>query len=151
MDWAMEYIQDNGLETEADYPYTAKDGTCTSDSSKFVTSLSSFEYVTPNDGSALETAASQRVVSVAVDAGLFQFYKKGVMKSRFCGTALDHGVTLVGYQNVSRQDSELNYWIIKNSWGTKWGIDGYVWLEKDITKEGHGTCGIRIKPVYPII
>ena len=50
----------------------------------------------------------------------FQFYEAGVFDGD-CGTSLNHAVTIVGYG-----DDDMPYWILKNSWGTDWGEDGYM-------------------------
>jgi len=56
------------------------------------------------------------VFSVAVDAGLFNTYKSGVMAASSCGTSLDHAVTAIGL------DQAQNAWIIQNEWGADWGV-----------------------------
>lgn len=53
-----------------------------------------------------------------------------------CGTDLDHGVLLTGYNNAGSEP----YWTIKNSWGTGWGQNGYANIA--ITGNGKGMCGI---------
>jgi len=58
------------------------------------------------------------------------------MSADECGDQLDHGVLAVGY------DGSQN-WFVKNSWGTSWGIKGYITLESG------NTCGICNTASYP--
>ena len=66
------------------------------------------------------------------------------MNNSRCGTTLDHGVLLVGYGT----ENNMPYWLVKNSWGTKWGESGYIKLGRNmhpdpIDKEAiKGICGI---------
>ena len=72
----------------------------------------------------------------------FRFYTSGVMDNVNCGTTLDHAVLAVGYGNEDGKD----YWLVKNSWGPKWGLDGYIKLAM---VEGDGICGVQMDPLYP--
>ncbi|XP_073292782.1 senescence-specific cysteine protease SAG12-like [Primulina huaijiensis] len=71
-----------------------------------------------------------------------QFYSTGVFTGQ-CGDSLDHGVTVLGYV---MDNGKLKYWIIKKSWGSSWGEDGYMRLQKDIADK-KGLCGIVYYPV----
>lgn len=48
------------------------------------------------------------------------------MDSAGCGNSINHSVTMVGYSDKGTTP----YWVIKNSWGTGWGWNGYMKLEK---------------------
>jgi len=72
-------------------------------------------------------------------------YTKGVITSASCGTSLDHGVLAVGYNT----DGSQPYWIVKNSWGASWGLQGYVWIAKSSSTSTKGICGIAMEPSYP--
>lgn len=144
MDYGFKYIKDHGIETEAQYPYTARDGRCKASGTP-TAKLSGFTDV-GHSQSALTTASSQRVVSVAVDANRWSFYHRGVMKHTACGTSLDHGVTLVGYGSANSED----FWIIKNSWGTSWGENGYIRIQRDVSGS-RGCCGIYMAASYPTV
>jgi len=59
-----------------------------------------------------------------------------------CGAALDHAITAVGYTD--------EYFIVKNSWGTEWGQEGYVYISSSSQyNKGLGACGIFAQPQYP--
>jgi C1A family cysteine protease len=56
---------------------------------------------------------------------------------------------LVGYG--TDDSTGKDYWIAKNSWGTSWGDEGYVKIQRDTKNGGKGTCGINQHVVYPQI
>ena len=66
------------------------------------------------------------------------------MDSTACGTNLDHGVLIVGYG--TDEASGLDYWLVKNSWDTTWGDNGYIKLGMD---DSTGTCGVQMGPSFP--
>ncbi|KAL6844394.1 hypothetical protein ACP4OV_026067 [Aristida adscensionis] len=148
MDDAFDFIIKNGgIDTEDDYPYKAVDGKCDINrkNAKVVT-IDGFEDVPENDEKSLQKAVAHQPVSVAIEAGgrEFQLYKSGVFSGR-CGTQLDHGVVAVGYGNENGKD----YWIVRNSWGPKWGEAGYIRMERNVNVTT-GKCGIGMMASYPI-
>ncbi|KAG2408222.1 Vignain protein [Vigna angularis] len=147
VDWrkkgAVTDVKDQG-KCESNYPYVARDGIC--DASKVeqpAVSIDGYETVPSNDEAALLQAVAHQPVSVAIDAGGydFQFYSEGVFTG-FCGTGLNHGVTIVGYGTT--QDG-TKYWTVKNSWGSEWGENGYIRMQRDLD-----LCGIAMEASYPI-
>ncbi|EGR34723.1 papain family cysteine protease, putative, partial [Ichthyophthirius multifiliis] len=139
MDYGFQYIIEKGLSSNKDYPYTAIDGIC-QDTSKFSkVKISKYIDVPQGNCNELKTALTKQPVSIAVDAEQWQFYSKGVLKE--CGNQLDHGVLLVGFVQKDKVDA----WKIKNSWGTFWGENGYIYLA-----DGN-TCAICNSASYPSI
>merc|ERR1719461_145833 len=110
MDNGFKYIEKNGgLDSEADYPYTAKNGQCNrAEAAKHVSTIKSHQDVVEEDAADFAKAVTQQPVSVAIEADQtgFQHYRSGVF-SATCGDKLDHGVLAVGYTSDA--------WIVKNS------------------------------------
>jgi len=124
-----------GLESLADYPYTAQDGYCQFQSSLIARSISSWQYVTQsqNEQQMQQFTYSTGPPSVCVDASTWDSYQGGVYTSSDCGTQLDHCVQIVGWS----VESGTNAWVVRNSWGTDWGYGGYLYVAI-----GEDACGI---------
>lgn len=131
MDNAFKWVMKNGITSEDKYPYRPVSGSCKVKSGDF--KIKDFTDVAEGDVDQLAAAVAQQPVSIAVDANNFQFYSSGVFSD--CKEELDHGVTLVGYTPEA--------WIVRNSWGTSWGEDGYIRLKRG------NTCGLAQAASYP--
>jgi len=133
----LQYLSEDG-ETflESEYPYVARDGSC--------------EHLTPSstlrvsdvlviDGeSDIMRAVQEQVVSVAItiggdDSDAFFQYSSGTY-DHSCGSGGGHAVAVVGYQD--------DYWIVRNSWGSSWGVDGHIYFIK-----GEDLCDIETRRV----
>jgi C1A family cysteine protease len=145
MDDAFKYAEGVAIDTEADYGYTGRNGTCHAKAG--VTEVKSFSDVKTKSADALKAAVAEGPVSVAIDAaGIgFQLYFGGIMK-HFCGTSLDHGVLVVGYGTDKGED----FWLLKNSWGGSWGEKGYFRIFRDQKSTDAGVCGLQLQPSFPL-
>ena len=105
--------------------------------------VQTYKDVAADSMSQTQAAVAQQVLSVAIEAdrAVFQQYSTGIFDSTSCGTNLDHAVTLVGYGS-----SPQPYFILRNSWGTSWGEQGYMRIAM---VDGAGICGVQSEPVYP--
>jgi cathepsin F len=109
--------------------------------SRFVPGLKVVDWVAING---IETEMESQLVkrgplSILINAEFLQFYHSGVWSPPeiLCGNGTDHAVLLVGYGTEKGLFGDKPYWLVKNSWGTKWGMDGYFKLER-----GKGICGV---------
>jgi len=132
---AFQYvIKNNGINLLKDYPYTAKVGKCKFDSAKAVKGWHSWKYVTVKAEDDLrQYLYDNGPVSIGVHAEEWFHYSGGIFNSA-CQTANDHAVLLTGWGEDSKGTP---YWIIKNSWGTSWGINGYIHMIR-----GKNKCGM---------
>jgi len=147
MSQAFEYIAENGISTEQEYPYEARDGKCRKKSKAYT--LKGCVNVTHDSNDELLEALNLQPVSVAVKANnrAFMFYRSGIITDG-CGRdsdELDHGILLVG----AAVSNGTPYWIVKNSWGASWGMKGFVQIKRD-TGKSHGVCGIAMENSYPV-
>jgi len=152
MDQAFQYIITNGgICTESAYPYTGADGTCASSGCTSAATISSFTDVTINDENKLQIANAQQPISIAIEAdqSVFQFYSGGVLDDASCGVNLDHGVLLAGYGHD--QPSNKDFWLVKNSWGASWGLNGYIMIVRNVNGQWARQCGLTSAPSYPTI
>jgi len=146
MDDAFQYIiTSQGITTEADYPYSGTGPNACAVSTPYAASISGYCDVSSGNENALAYAASKGPVSVAIeaDSSVFQFYSSGVLNDASCGTQLDHGVLVVGYNTMASPP----YWIVKNSWGPNWGLNGFIYIAKGVAAANQ--CGIAMEPSYP--
>jgi len=155
MDSAFSWINKNGgLCSESEYPYTSgvtkTAGSCgTSCDLVDGSQIMNFVDVEPSSDDAMMTALAKQPVSIAIEADQtdFQLYKSGVFTGS-CGTNLDHGVLAVGYGTLDG----LDYYMVKNSWGTGWGSSGYIFLGRgDQYNKGNGQCGLLMQASYPVL
>ena len=149
MDGAFKYAIENGATSEGQYPYTAGKGQTGECEQSAVTSIATFtgcSDVAPNDQVSLKAAVSKQPVSIAIEADTryFQSYSSGILTSSDCGTSLDHGVLIVGYG----EDKGEKYWLVKNSWSTTWGDNGYVKIARSDSRNDKGICGIAMQPSF---
>lgn len=147
---AFRYAKEYPLMTEKEYPYLAKDPTddegCQYKEHKgkvHVDEIGGMETITAHH---LKKLLVDKPISVSVEASgnIFHLYTGGVITSEECGTNLDHAILAVGYGTTHEG---VEYFIVKNSWGTSWGEEGYLRIGTKSESE-YGICGILKRPVY---
>ncbi|XVF36036.1 hypothetical protein REPUB_Repub19eG0023800 [Reevesia pubescens] len=147
MDYAYQFVINNhGIDTEEDYPYQGREKTCNKEKLKRrVVTIDGYTDVPTNNEKQLLQAVATQPVSVGICGSdrAFQLYSKGIFTGP-CSNSLDHAVLIVGYGS----ENGVDYWIVKNSWGTRWGMKGYIHMVRN-TGNSEGVCGINMLASYP--
>lgn len=144
------YIRDNGgINSAAVYPYRAQlDAECLFDASAIAAKSKGFVNIATDDEQALMAAvATVGPISVKVNSKCLrkQFYRQGVFNDELCEERKpNHAMLLVGYGRDNT--TNVDYWILKNSWGVSWGMDGYINVPRHVN---YG--GIAMGPSYPLV
>ncbi|XP_041061014.1 procathepsin L-like isoform X2 [Carcharodon carcharias] len=138
-------IRRRGIESERTYPYTARRGRCKFQRRNIAARIQRYRFVRRNERYLAKAVQMIGPISVAIDAGQrsFQLYRNGVYYDRRCRRQPNHAVLVVGFG----RESGRNYWLVKNSWGTSWGDQGYIKMAKD----SGNICGIASYAVYPLL
>ena len=150
-EYAFDYIKANGgIDTEDSYSYKGIDGQCRFTQEEVGgAKVTGYVNIPSSNEKALKHAvATVGPISVAIDASeiSFMFYSSGVYYEPLCSSSylkLDHAVLAVGYGTHNGQD----YWLVKNSWGEDWGIDGYIMMARN----QENNCGIATDALYPTV
>jgi cysteine peptidase B len=136
-------IQNGGIDNYNSYPYAGYQQGCRFNPNAVSAKISNWGYITTSDN---ENYMAQWTYqygppSVCLDAQTWQYYQGGVITQN-CGTQLDHCVQLTGWQVYTG----IQAWTIRNSWGSDWGMSGYVLLET-----GADMCGVGTEVTSSVI
>ena len=136
--------------SEASYPYTARNGVCQYDSSNaYNVNTANPWYVTVayENVDQMKAALALKPLNVSIEASATSFhqYSSGIFNDPACGDQHNHATNVVGMGI----ENGVEYWLMRNSWGTDWGEQGYMKME--ITATGPGQCGVQMWPIYPLM
>ena len=145
-DPVFDFMLTNGVATEATEPYQAIDGFCAAGSYKPYRAIN-WGFVTakqeiPSVSEIKDALCKYGPLSVAVNAtSAFQAYSSGVFNES-ANDDINHAVTIVGW------DDDKNAWLIKNSWGSWWGDNGYMWIDYDSNNIGYAATWVQAQTKY---
>nr|4QRG_A Chain A, Papain [Carica papaya]4QRG_B Chain B, Papain [Carica papaya] len=140
---ALQLVAQYGIHYRNTYPYEGVQRYCRSrEKGPYAAKTDGVRQVQPyNEGALLYSIANQPVSVVLEAAGKdFQLYRGGIFVGP-CGNKVDHAVAAVGYGP--------NYILIRNSWGTGWGENGYIRIKRG-TGNSYGVCGLYTSSFYPV-
>ncbi|KAJ1402156.1 Peptidase C1A, papain C-terminal [Sesbania bispinosa] len=136
-------IANGGIAPEQDYPYAGVKGTCKASQMPNRVTINGYYQAAQSDNGLLCAAAIQPIsVYFYVTNDFFSYGRNsGIYDGPNCPVDsyyINHAMLIVGYGSKDGQD----YWIVKNSWGPGWGIDGYAWIKRN-TGKSYGVCAIN--------
>jgi len=149
---AYQYVMAaGGMETDNSYPYVGVNDPCSFQKSLVVAKITNWTYVTTtnDENEMMVKLYNLGPLSICVDASSWQYYVGGIIE-HFCPSSpddLDHCVMITGYGY--REDwlfRNISIWNIRNSWGSDWGYDGYLYVER-----GENLCGVADEATLPIV
>jgi C1A family cysteine protease len=144
---AFRYVAHNkGIDTEFSYPYSGLDTACSFNRSAVGAKITGYKVLPQNETVMAAVVANVGPLNVAIKVvSSFFSYRSGVYDDPDCVASssndLDHAITVVGY---GTNDKGQDYWIVKNSWGKYFGMDGYILMARNKNR-----CGIALDTSYP--
>ncbi|HTQ07137.1 MAG TPA: C1 family peptidase [Polyangiaceae bacterium] len=127
---ALDWMSDNGAPYEPVVPYRAAMASCNTNPDRNDTRVAGWGFVNaddpdtiPSDDLIKQAIATHGPISATVyvtDA--FQNYTGGVFDEGAQGRP-NHAIDIVGWDDARKA------WHVRNSWGTNWGEDGYIWVK----------------------
>ena len=157
MHLAFDYcIEKEGLTSNQNYNYTAKNGVCLYNCNKtdiselpkiLGSAVKNYRFTIPRSVIDLKASLKEGPVCIALDASPleFRFYSNGIIDIESKNTSrINHAVLLTGYSETANG----SYWVIQNSWGTEWGNQGFAKIK---IKNGEGVLLSQLYGVYPYI
>lgn len=140
-------IANEGVDTSKSYPFYGKQYSCVyNDQSTGAKMSGTVKIKSGSESDLLSAVANVGPVAVAVDgrSNAFRFYYSGVYDSSRCSSSkINHAMVVTGYDSYSGK----NYWLVKNSWGTNWGLSGYIMMARG----KYNQCGIATDAYYPTL
>ncbi|XP_054154742.1 uncharacterized protein LOC128953285 [Oppia nitens] len=128
-----------GIEGDNDYPYISGSGgkgSCHYQAARRVAHVGTSLHSVSGEAAMQQSVYQNGPLYVHVYANAdFQHYRSGIFSSGSCNAQINHAVTVVGYGP--------GYWIIKNSWATSWGEQGFMRMTR-----GHDMCRISSSPIW---
>lgn len=139
IDSVWNYVKENGLVDNTCFPYAAQNMTvpdcgekCEGKSYKVV----NYCATTGEQGIMREIQRNGPVVAVMSVYTDFLGYGVGIYKPHLAAVRVSgaHAVEIVGWGTDS--DTQEKYWIVKNSWGSDWGEEGYARIKRGVKDLG---------------
>ncbi|KAG8440364.1 hypothetical protein GDO86_006206 [Hymenochirus boettgeri] len=132
---ALDYVAQNGVMMRKDYEYSEKKATCEYEPEKAIMLNVTKYYMLPSEENMAAAVAFEGPLTVGIGVTEdFMLYNGGIFEGS-CAEEPNHAIVIVGYGTEPAEDEDeedTDYWIIKNSWGEKWGEKGFGRMKRNI-------------------
>lgn len=135
-EWMIKHNSGN-VDTAASYTSGSGKDKCNAGSGTVGATITKVVHLKKEEATMAQAVATMGPIAVVINAADLETYTSGVL-TRCAAGYVDFGATLVGYNTAVKPA----YWILKNSWGVDWGMDGYAYLAF-----GNNTCGVTTDPL----
>ncbi|KAG7399050.1 hypothetical protein PHYBOEH_009828 [Phytophthora boehmeriae] len=151
----------HGLSCATSYPYVMATGNDETECAPladddlalvWTKSVSDYKVVESSDEQALLRAVTRGPVTSNIDAtgDGFRHYAGGIYDAQDClddGEEVNHAVVVVGF---GQEATGEKFWIIRNTWGTMWGENGYMRIARGNSVSDNGPCNLYLYSSYPV-
>jgi hypothetical protein len=143
--WKMDRFNGTGAVLEEEFPYEAQDVSC-SGPYQHPYVMDSWKYIGFHQGVSVTDAIKQAIMTygpVSVGCAVtqaFGAYTGGVFNEDDPNASINHAVALVGWDDAQGTEG---VWILRNSWGSWWGEEGYMRIEYGVCRVGYGACYVN--------
>ncbi|XP_010626311.1 cathepsin O [Fukomys damarensis] len=124
------------LVRDSEYPFKAQNGLChyfsRSQPGLSIQGYSAYDFSDQEAEMARALLTLGPLVAI-VDAVSWQDYLGGIVQHHCSSGSANHAVLITGFDRTG----STPYWIVRNSWGSSWGVGGYIYI-----KMGSNMCGI---------
>jgi C1A family cysteine protease len=157
---ALEYLKNNNIAEEADYPYTAMNAACRTTP---LSPIKAYNWGWVGNTNPKTPSVAEIKNAIVKFGGIasyiwvnhtFQLYGSGVFNDQTVisdnsrnpsdTTEGGHCIQIIGWND------DLNAWLIKNSWGNRWGMDGFGWIDYNVCDIGFWATWVVANDVVPV-
>ncbi|CAG9864913.1 unnamed protein product [Phyllotreta striolata] len=138
--YAMKY----GIIEEQSYPFTHKDfSPCLYNQSTPSVTLETFKEVSSDEEILKNVVGTIGPVAITVNSELWGFYEGGIFDKNCTNNDTNHVALISGYGT----EDGVDYWYLRNSWGTKWGLNGYIKIRRNL----NNVFCLNTYAAYPVV